>query len=284
MKINTKYILPIIAALMLLMTFKRLFFNPVNKTPELLSPPAATDFVKRISGIGIVEPKSENISISPNVPGVVEKVLVTSGQHVKAGDTLFVIDQSLLKAQIKTAKIELALAQENLKFYTKAKKAVSKEELTQITYSAKKAASKLQELETNLELLKVKAPIDSKVLYVDVRVGEYAPAAILTNPLLVLGDDSVMHVRVEIDETDVQRFKNKVKAVGSLRSSGQKTVDLTFVRSENLIKAKRSLVNDGTERVDTRVLEVIYSFPNDQLNAISGQQMDVFIELQNQQE
>ena len=38
------------------------------------------------------------------------------------------------------------------------------------------------------------------------------------------------------------------------------------------------LTGDGTERVDTRVLEVIYALAKDAPQPFVGQQMDVFIE------
>ena len=47
---------------------------------------------------------------------------------------------------------------------------------------------------------------------------------------------------------------------------------------EPMIMPKKSLTGDSTERVDTRVLQVIYSFDPTQLHAYVGQQMDVFIE------
>ena len=86
-----------------------------------------------------------------------------------------------------------------------------------------------------------------------------------------------MNVRVEIDETDAQRFKISGAAVGSLRNQENKSTELTFVRIEPLLAAKKSLTGDGNERVDTRVLEIIYSFDNAKIHAYPGQQMDVFI-------
>ena len=41
---------------------------------------------------------------------------------------------------------------------------------------------------------------------------------------------------------------------------------------------KKSLTGDSTERVDTRVLQVIYRVDNEALPLFVGQQMDVFIE------
>jgi len=41
---------------------------------------------------------------------------------------------------------------------------------------------------------------------------------------------------------------------------------------------KRSLTGDSTERVDTRVLQVLYRFDRGDLPVYVGQQMDVFVE------
>jgi HlyD family secretion protein len=283
MKLRTKYILPILAALMLLVTLKRMIFSPDDQKPEVLTPPISTDFSKRIGGIGIVEPCSENIQISPSISGVVEKIVAKPGQLVKAGDPLFIIDQKMAKAQVRTAEIELENAKQNLTFYKKAAKAVSKQDLVQQEYNVRIAASKLDELKTHLNLLTVRAPLDAQILRINLKIGEYAQAGMLKTPLIVLGQTELMQTRVEIDETDAQRLQYQKRAQGALRSAGDKKVDLNFVRYEYLIKPKATLVNDGSEKVDTRVLEVIYTFDNKALNAFSGQQMDVFIELSDEQ-
>ena len=49
---------------------------------------------------------------------------------------------------------------------------------------------------------------------------------------------------------------------------------------EPLLKPKRTLTGDGAERVDTRVLEVIYALDGAGFDAHVGQQLDVFIQAQ----
>jgi HlyD family secretion protein len=51
-----------------------------------------------------------------------------------------------------------------------------------------------------------------------------------------------------------------------------------FVRFEPYVVPKRSLTGDTTERVDTRVLQVLYQFHPGDLPVYVGQQMDVFID------
>jgi len=55
-------------------------------------------------------------------------------------------------------------------------------------------------------------------------------------------------------------------------------VELEFVRIDPYILPKRSLTGDNSERVDVRVLQVIYRFKPPAFPVYVGQQMDVFIE------
>src|SRR5215472_7779455 len=51
--------------------------------------------------------------------------------------------------------------------------------------------------------------------------------------------------------------------------------------STNLVLPKKSLTGDSTERVDTRVLQVIYRIEENSFPLFVGQQMDVFIDAGN---
>jgi hypothetical protein len=53
---------------------------------------------------------------------------------------------------------------------------------------------------------------------------------------------------------------------------------LQFVRFEPFVVPKRSLTGDSTERVDTRVLQIIYRIQRDDVPLFVGQQLDVFID------
>jgi hypothetical protein len=50
------------------------------------------------------------------------------------------------------------------------------------------------------------------------------------------------------------------------------------VRIEPYILPKKSLSGESTERVDTRVLQIIFRFQNPDFPVYVGQQMDVFIQ------
>src|SRR5206468_780282 len=72
--------------------------------------------------------------------------------------------------------------------------------------------------------------------------------------------------------------KPESRAKAFLRGNRDLSTDLKFVRVEPYVVPKRSLTGESTERVDTRVLQAIYSFKPESLPVYVGQQMDVFIE------
>jgi len=101
---------------------------------------------------------------------------------------------------------------------------------------------------------------------------------VLAQPLLLLGNLDRMHVRVDIDENDAWRFNPKATAMAFVRGQPKLKTGVTFEYIEPYVIPKRSLTGDSTERVDTRVIQVIYSFKRGELAVYPGQQMDVFIE------
>ena len=129
----------------------------------------------------------------------------------------------------------------------------------------------------DLDKTVTKAPIDGAILKVNVRLGEYASAGELPNPLMTMGSIDPLHVRVDVDETDAWRVRPNSPTIARLRGNAGIAVRLAFVRFEPYVLPKRSLTGDPTERVDTRVLQAIYAFHSGDFPAFVGQQVDVFI-------
>jgi hypothetical protein len=157
-----------------------------------------------------------------------------------------------------------------------------------ITWDADKAVAKaaiamadsqLQSTKIQLDRLVVRAMADGEILQVNVRPGQYA-VSLFNQALVVIGDSQRLHVRVDIDENDVPLFNPKSKAIATLK--GRPSVafeNLEVYKVEPYIIPKRSLTGDNSERVDTRVLQVVYVLPaNTQIPLYIGQQMDAYIQ------
>ncbi len=152
-----------------------------------------------------------------------------------------------------------------------------KEDLQVARAQVEFARQSVRQAEVEQERLPVTAPIAGTVLKVDVRPGEYVgtPAG---EPLVVLGDNSVLHVRVDIDEQDLPRFRPGLQGKGFVRGDAATALPMSFVRVEPLVEPKRLLTNSGNERVDTRVLQVIYALSPSEQAVYVGQQIDVFLD------
>jgi multidrug resistance efflux pump len=138
------------------------------------------------------------------------------------------------------------------------------------------AAAQLAQTRTELDRLVVRAPVEGEVLQVNLRPGELA-AARAGQALVVLGNVGRLHVRVEIDEHDIPRFVPGARASAAPRGTPQAVYPLTFVRVEPYVTPKKTLTSDSGERVDTRVLQVIYAVEG-RAPLYVGQQLDVSIE------
>jgi HlyD family secretion protein len=139
------------------------------------------------------------------------------------------------------------------------------------------AAAQVKQVQTDIDRLIVRALVEGEVLQVNVRPGEFVGAP-PSQALVVLGNVNQLHVRVDIDEYDIHRFTPQAAARATLKGQPEVSFPLTFVRLEPYVVPKKSLTGDNTERVDTRVLQVIYAIDTQGQRLFVGQQLDVFID------
>ena len=342
-----KYLLPVlaVAGLVFAIWTMKQAAKPVPAGKPVSEPPRSP-FANKISGSGIVEASTRNISIGSHIPGVVSQVFVTVGKRVKPGDPLFTLDDRTQRAELAMREAALEEARMRLKRLKEAprqeelppalarvkeaealledlrqqlqilenvkdRRAISVDDLNKRRYAVQAAEARLVQARTDLQLLQagswkpdidvaaaevtraesavqaarveidrltVRAPVEGEILQVNIRPGEYAPSGVTPQPLLLLGNLDRLHVRADIDENDAWRFRPEAPAVASIRGNPNFKTDLTFEYVESYVVPKRSLTGDSTERVDTRVMQVIYSFKREKLPIYTGQLMDVYID------
>jgi len=323
-----------------------------NQTPPKLEPPVTpprTPYGKGVSGAGIIEPETENISLGSHLPGVVETVFVKVGDRVQAGQPLFQLDSRAQQAELRVRQAALQAAQaqlEKLRALPRpserpplearvreakanwvdkldlmnrarrlfASRAISEEERTRAEQAEAMAREQLrkaeadlalfnegawkpdlqiaeaavaqhqalvQQTQTELDRLKVLAPplpvSEMEVLQINIRPGEYVHTLGGT-AYIVLGSTRRLYVRVDIDEHDIPRFNPEAPAKAMLRGDPKQEYPLSFVRVEPFVIPKKSLTGQNTERVDTRVLQVLYAVGPGPSKLYVGQQVDVYIE------
>ncbi len=310
----SRKILPIIAILALILA---VFFiwnslpdrelvepeeTPLSATGELANSP-------RVAGAGVVEPSSEIIDIGTALAGLVTDLRVAPGDFVEKGEPLFLVDSRAAHARLQEANAAIAearaaiaeaqtarnTAQQQLDLYAAIEDpaAVSRSEVIRAEGEASAAASRLElararlaaaqamanSARTEIERLVIRAPMAGEVLAVNIRPGEFVSTmGGNSEPFIRMGETRPLHIRIDIDEDEATRVAMGKPAVVSPRGAADQRFEASFVRAEPLVVPKRSLTNSAAERVDVRVLQIIYALPEEaRITFRVGQQVDAFI-------
>jgi len=193
-----------------------------------------------------------------------------------------VVTQSLAQEEFVTRqKAYEAAAQEQAKAqaeYDLLKAGAWKPDIDVARAAVEEVRAQIEQIKTEISRATVVAPVDGVVLQVNLRPGERI-TEMDTKALFVLGDVSTYHVRVDIDERDITRFRPGAAAKAFPRGDAAHEMTMRFVRVEPYVVPKKSLTGDNTERVDTRVLQAIYAIERSEHSAYVGQQLDVFIDV-----
>jgi RND family efflux transporter MFP subunit len=270
--------------------------------------PPAKPFKQSVAATGILEALSENVAIGVPLPGLVTEVLVKVNDRVEKDQPLLKLDdrdleadklsnqaqQQISRAQITVSEAQLAKLESQLQRLSAVtdRRAVSQDELENsrqdvAVSKAQLVAAKaqltvsenaLKRINLLIERLTIRAPRVGTIIQVNVRAGEYAATSPKT-PAMILGETDKLQVRADIDEQNATRIRAGQAAFAYLKGDPTITFPLEFVRIEPYVIPKVSLTGSSTERVDTRVLQIIYSLtrPTDPPLYV-GQQVDVFIE------
>ena len=173
----------------------------------------------------------QDIEIYPQVSGKIEKVFVVEGEHVRRGQTLFIIDQVPYLAALQTAIANLEAAKANVSTaqltYDGKKelfdqKVISQFELSTaenalLTAKAQQALAEAQKVnaENNLSYTVVSSPADGVVGTIPYRVGALVSAS-SPQPLTTVSDNSTMYVYFSMPEN---RLLSLVRRYGSVEET-----------------------------------------------------------------
>lgn len=111
----TRIGVPIFGAVALLLAiFSIARTRPVEAAANPPVPPPVAAYARQVGAVGLVEAKSENISISLPVSGLVTRVMVKAGDNVRRGQVLFALDDRDLRAELALRQSAVAVSQARL--------------------------------------------------------------------------------------------------------------------------------------------------------------------------
>lgn len=182
-----------------------------------------------IETTGLVRP-NQGAMLSSQTSGTVSEVLVQSGQEVKKGDILVVLDSSVEQSNLRASLAQLssvkATYQRYLNLYKT--KSVSQQELDNAKAAYEALESNIAALKAGIARRQIVAPFDGKTGIVKVNVGQYV------NPgfeIVRVEDTSSMKIDFALSQTQLENLYigQKVTATADARSGETFAAKITAI-------------------------------------------------------
>ncbi|NTW89985.1 MAG: efflux RND transporter periplasmic adaptor subunit [Candidatus Moranbacteria bacterium] len=171
-----------------------------------------TTVAQTVSVTGELVPR-EYADLSFTGVGTVEKVLVSRGDAVKAGQVIATLDTSVLRSQLTNANLALSVAVENERLARRGRvtpwEKLAPEEREAKRLATEQARQQVRTLATQIAQTSVVSPIDGIVTKLDIREGETGLAGSVFGRVSK-GDDLVLESRVP--EADITKLKVGLEA------------------------------------------------------------------------
>ena len=120
------------------------------------------------------------------------------------------------------------------------------------------ARARLEEATAKYDKTLIQSPIDGIVLRKHHRSGEsVSNSSTVPDPIITVGDTNVLRVRVDVDETDVNRVRVGQKAYVTADAFGDQKFWGKVVRIGNQLGPKNVRTDEPTEKVDKKILETL---------------------------
>jgi membrane fusion protein, multidrug efflux system len=209
---------------------------------------------RRLGAIGTVA-AVQGVTVSADLPGIVEKIAFESGGRVREGDLLVLLDTKQEQAQLASAEARRELARLNLeRIRGLREKGVSSEaELDTSTAESAQAEASVREIRATINRKTIRAPFSGVLGIRAVNVGQYlesgqpvAPLQALdpiyvnfTVPQQDLGRMSIgAEVRVAADEERDAEIAGRITAIDSVVDESTRNVKIQAVFSNPRLKLR----------------------------------------------
>jgi membrane fusion protein (multidrug efflux system) len=185
------------------------------------------------------------VTVSADLPGIVESIEFRSGSAVRTGEVLVRLDTSQERAQLAAAEAQRDLAKLNLERSRRLleKQVVAQAEYDRMAAEAKQAEARVGEIRATIERKRIRAPFAGVLGIRQVNLGQYLNGG---DPVVPLQSMDPVYVNFALPQQDV----------GSLRVGAevQLAVDSTAgaATASGRITAINSVVDEATRNVEVQ--------------------------------
>jgi len=184
------------------------------------------------------------VTVSADLPGIVEGIEFESGRHVQAGDVLVRLDTSQEKEQLASAEAQRDLTRLNLERSRQllAKQVVSQAEFDRAEAEAKQAAAGVGEIQARIRRKTIRAPFAGVLGLRQVNLGQYLNGG---DPVVPLQSMDPVYVNFSLPQQDVPQLKRGA----TVRVSAD---GIDAAGSAGEITALNSVVDEATRNVQVQ--------------------------------
>ena len=204
-------------------------------------------WVSSLNAIGSVE-AVHGVTVSADLPGVVEKIAFDSGQAVKQGDVLVQLDTRQERAQLKSVEAQRDLARANLERMRGLRddKIIAPAEYDKAEADAKQAEASVGETTAAIGRKTILAPFSGILGIRQVNLGQYLSAGM---PIVSLQALNPVYVNFSVPQQQVARLKVGIHVHVALENSD--------LQATGRVSAIDSVVDQAT-----RTVQVQATLPN----------------------
>ena len=184
------------------------------------------------------------VTVSADLPGIVEKIEFESGRRVQVGDVLVRLDTGQEREELAAAEAQRVLTRLNLERSSAllAKQVIAQAEFDRSDAEAKQAAARVGEIEARIRRKTIRAPFAGTLGLRQVNIGQYLNGGDPVVPLQSMDPVYVNFSLPQQDVPDLQRGAVVRLAADAVAAAGE----------EGRITALNSVVDEATRNVQVQ--------------------------------
>jgi membrane fusion protein, multidrug efflux system len=196
-----------------------------------------------LSAIGSVT-AVHGVTVSADLPGIVEQIAFDSGRRIGAGEVLVRLDTSQERAQLAAAEAQRELAQLNLERSRQLleKGVVAQAEHDRLAAEAKTADARVGEIRATIQRKTIRAPFGGTLGLRQINLGQYLNGG---DPVVPLQSMDPIYVNFSVPQQDVAALKVGAEVRVAAES-------IAVARPSGRITAINSQVDEATRNVQVQ--------------------------------
>jgi len=213
--------------------------------PEAVSTTVAhvEEWPSSLGAIGSVA-AVQGVTVSADLPGIVERIEFESGRRVQAGDVLVRLDISQEREQLASAEAHRDLAHLDLdrSHQLLAKQVISQAEFDRAEAESKQADAAVREIQARIERKTIRAPFSGLLGLRQVDLGQYLNGGDAVVPLQSMDP---VYINFALPQQDIAALR-----IGAAVRVSAENIDVG--RAEGVITAMNSIVDEATRNVQVQ--------------------------------